>query len=97
MIVTSRASNFPAYIPTLELGALGEDEATEFLVERTQGQARPSRPTTQLERASSRGSLAAWRSAWSRPAPISHRQRIGFARYLALWRGKRDGDAETIR
>ena len=71
VIVTSRASNFPAYIRTLELGALGEDEAARYSWSSGRRASAPSRPTTRLRRASSRASSAAWRSAWSRPAPIS--------------------------
>ncbi len=37
VIVTARASNFPAALPTLELDALDEMSATQFLIERTRG------------------------------------------------------------
>ncbi len=37
VIVTARASNFPAALPTLELDALDEKSAKNFLLERTRG------------------------------------------------------------
>ena len=37
VIVTARASNFPASLPTLELDALDDQSATQFLLERTRG------------------------------------------------------------
>ena len=81
-------SDFPGSLPHLELGVLDAGLRDRLPPGAHAGQARAA-PTTRPRREIAR-ELAASRSGWNRPAPISRRQRIGFARYLVLWREKRE-------
>ncbi len=89
VIVTARASNFPASIRKLELDVLDDDAAVEFLLQRTRG----DRPATDDDAAKARelahelGGLAL---GLEQAGAYIARQRIGFKRYLQLWREKRD-------
>ena len=89
VIVTARASNFPGSIRKLSLDALDEDAATEFLLERTRDDraAAPDDVTQARELAHELGGLAL---GLEQTGAYIARQHIGFARYLKLWREKRD-------
>ena len=84
VIVTARASNFPAALPTLELEALDEESATQFLLERTRGkrvEAADDEPRAH-EIARELGGLAlGLEQAGAYIAKLC----IPFARYLKLW------------
>ena len=80
---------------TLELDVLDEDAATAIPAG---AHARRSRRRARRRGAGardSRANSAASRSGSNRPAPISRAERIGFARYLKLWREKRAERART--
>ena len=83
VIVTARAANFPPAIRKLELHALGEDAATQFLLDRTAND-RSQRPERCGAGADTcRASSAASRSGWSRRARIS---RPSASASPAIWR-----------
>jgi tetratricopeptide (TPR) repeat protein len=89
VIVTARAANFPASIRKLSLDALNEDAATEFLLERTRNDRASAGDDAAQARALAHelGGLAL---GLEQAGAYIARQHIGFARYLALWREKRD-------
>ena len=89
VIVTARAANFPASIRKLALDALDEGAATEFLLERTRDNRAPAPDDADRARelAHELGGLAL---GLEQAGAYIARQRIGFARYLMLWREKRD-------
>ncbi len=89
VIVTARASNFQASLPTLELDVLENGAAVEFLLQRTRGKrAVAANDEAQArELAHELGGLAL---GLEQAGAYIARQRIGFARYLALWREKRE-------
>jgi tetratricopeptide (TPR) repeat protein len=89
VIVTARAANFPASVRKLALDALDESAATEFLLERTRGKRAPAGDDEAQARelAHELGGLAL---GLEQAGAYIARQRIGFARYLTLWREKRD-------
>ena len=89
VIVTARASNFPASLRKLELDMLDEDAATAFLMERTRDERAPAGDDADKARelAHELGGLAL---GLEQAGAYIARQRIGFARYLALWREKRE-------
>ena len=70
VVVTARASNFPAGVRKLEVSTLDENAAAQFLLDRTDAD-RSKRKDDQALARSWRGSLAALRSGWSRRARIS--------------------------
>ena len=88
-IVTARVSNFPASLPTLELDVLEDDAAVEFLLQRTRGKRAPAADDEAQARelAHELGGLAL---GLEQAGAYIARQRIGFARYLMLWREKRE-------
>ena len=89
VIVTARASNFPAALPTLELDALGEESATQFLLERTRGKRVEAADdeTRASEIARELGGLAlGLEQAGAYIAKLC----IPFARYLKLWSENRE-------
>jgi tetratricopeptide (TPR) repeat protein len=89
VIVTARASEFPASIKTLELGVLAPEPATVFLMERTQDK----RAVASDDKAEARAlaeELGGLALGLEQAGVYIARQRIGFARYLALWREKRE-------
>lgn len=89
VIVTARVSNFQASLPTLELDVLEDGAAVEFLLQRTRGKrALAANDEAQArELAHELGGLAL---GLEQAGAYIARQRIGFARYLMLWREKRD-------
>ena len=89
VIIAARASEFPASLRTLELGTLDAAPATQFLLERTEGKraTAPDDAAQARELADELGGLAL---GLEQAGAYIARQRIGFARYLALWREKRE-------
>jgi hypothetical protein len=67
VVVTARASNFPAFVRKLEVATLEEDAAAQFLFDRTEARAR----TIGRLPVAWRGNSAALRWGWNRPAHIS--------------------------
>ena len=88
VIVTARAANFPASLRKLELDVLDEDAATAFLVERTRGDRAPAGDDAEKAREIARelGGLAL---GLEQAGAYIAAERIGFARYLKLWRESR--------
>ena len=88
VIVTARASNFPASLRKFELDILDEDAATQFLLERTAEDRERAKDDEAQARALARdlGGLAL--GLEQAGAQIAT-DRIGFARYLKLWNEKR--------
>ena len=89
VIVTARAANFPPAIRKLELHALGEDAATQFLLDRTADDRSQAQDDAELARSLPRelGGLAL---GLEQAGAHIATERIGFARYLALWNAARD-------
>jgi hypothetical protein len=89
VIVTARASNFPASIRKLSLDALDEDSATEFLLERTRDDRAPAGDDEAQAReiAHELGGLAL---GLEQAGAYIAKQRVSFARYLKLWTENRD-------
>jgi tetratricopeptide (TPR) repeat protein len=88
VIITGRIANFPAGVRKLELGVLDIEAAAEFLLERTADYRRVFINDEKLARELARelGGLAlGLEQAGAYIATL----RIGFARYLALWKEKR--------
>jgi len=85
VIVTARASNFPASLRKLELDVLDEDAATEFLLERTRDDRARGGDDQERAREIARelGGLAL---GLEQAGAYIATERIGFARYLNLWR-----------
>jgi hypothetical protein len=89
VIVTARAANFPGAIRTVELDALDEGAATQFLLDRTA----EKRETATDDAAQARtlahelGGLAL---GLEQAGAHIATERIGFARYLKLWNENRD-------
>ncbi len=90
LIVTARAANFPPAIGKLELGVLSEDDATQFLLDRTEGDRSKAPDDAALARtiAAELGGLAL---GLEQAGAHIATERIGFAHYLALWTAARDG------
>ena len=90
VIITGRSANFSAAVRKLELGVLDSDAASAFLLERTQDDRDRSANDATLARdlATELGGLAL--GLEERAGAYIAAERIGFARYLALWREKRE-------
>ena len=88
VIATARASNFPASVRKLELDVLDEDSAMEFLLERTADDRDKATDDQQRARelAHELGGLAL---GLEQAGAYIATERIGFARYLTLWRDSR--------
>ena len=91
VVITARASNFPAGVLAVELGALDEDAATAFLLDRTRG--KRAEATEDAERARELahelGGLAL--GLEQAGAYIAAKPRlVSFAGYLKLWRDNRE-------
>ena len=89
VIVTARAANFPAPIRKLELSALSEDAATQFLLERTENDRNKAPDDAALARRLAR-ELGGLPLGLEQAGAHIATERIGFARYLALWDEARD-------
>ena len=89
VIVTARASNFPAALATLELDALDENSATQFLLERTRGKRVEAADdeTRAHEIAHELGGLAL---GLEQAGAYVSELRIPFSRYLKLWTENRE-------
>ncbi len=87
-IVTGRAANFPASVRKLELGVLDKAASVAFLLERTDEDRARSIDDAKLaqELAGELGGLAL---GLEQAGAYIATERIGFARYLELWREKR--------
>jgi len=88
VIVTGRAGNFPASLRKLELGVLDTLASVAFLMERTDDDRARSPDDAKLaqELAGELGGLAL---GLEQAGAYIAAERIGFARYLELWREKR--------
>jgi hypothetical protein len=88
VIVTGRAGNFPASLRKLELGVLDQPASVAFLMERTDADRARSPDDAKLaqELAVELGGLAL---GLEQAGAFIATERIGFARYLELWREKR--------
>ncbi len=88
VVVTGRAGNFPASLRKLELGVLDTPASVAFLLERTEDYRAHSPEDAKLaqELAGELGGLAL---GLEQAGAYIATERIGFARYLKLWREKR--------
>jgi tetratricopeptide (TPR) repeat protein len=88
VIVTGRIANFPASIRKFELGVLDMPASVAFLLERTEEDRTHSPDDAKLaqELAGELGGLALGLEQAGAYIAV---ERIGFARYLSLWREKR--------
>jgi tetratricopeptide (TPR) repeat protein len=89
VVITARASNFPAFVRKLEVSTLDEGAAAQFLLDRTDADRSKSKDDTALARTLARelGGLAlGLEQAGAHVAT----DRIGFARYLKLWSDTRE-------
>ena len=89
VIITARASNFPASLRKLELGVLDDDAATEFLLERTRDDRNMAGDDAAQARELGR-ELGGLVLGLEQAGAYIASQRIGFARYLSLRREKRE-------
>ena len=89
VIVTSRASNFPASLPTLELDALDDNSATQFLIERTRGK-RVEAADDAVQAAVLAHELGGLALGLEQAGAYIAKLRIPFARYLKLWTENRE-------
>ena len=89
IIVTARASNFPAGFRKLEVSTLDENAAAQFLLDRTDADRSKSKDDTALARTLARelGGLAL---GLEQAGAHIATDRIGFARYLKLWSESRE-------
>ena len=89
VVVTARASNFPAFVRKLEVSTLDEDAAAQFLLDRTDADRSKSKDDTALARTLARelGGLAL---GLEQAGAHIATDRIGFARYLKLWSESRE-------
>jgi tetratricopeptide (TPR) repeat protein len=88
VVVTGRAGNFPASLRKLELGVLDRPASVAFLLERTDTDRAHALDDAKLaqELAGELGGLAL---GLEQAGAYIATERIGFARYLKLWRSKR--------
>jgi tetratricopeptide (TPR) repeat protein len=89
VVVTARASNFPAGVRKLEVSTLHENAAAQFLLDRTEADRSKSKDDTALARtlAHELGGLAL---GLEQAGAHIATDRIGFARYLKLWSESRE-------
>jgi NB-ARC domain/Domain of unknown function (DUF4062) len=89
VVITARASNFPAGVRKLQVSTLDENAATQFLLDRTEADRSKSTDDTALARTLARelGGLAL---GLEQAGAHIATDRIGFARYLKLWSDSRD-------
>ena len=89
VVVTARASNFPASVQKLQVPTLDENAAAQFLLDRTDADRSKSRDDAALARTLARelGGLAL---GLEQAGAHIATDRIGFARYLKLWSESRE-------
>ncbi|HWY84922.1 MAG TPA: FxSxx-COOH system tetratricopeptide repeat protein [Roseiarcus sp.] len=89
VVVTARASNFPAGVRKLEVSTLDEKAAAQFLLDRTEADRSKSKDDTALalDLARELGGLAL---GLEQAGAHIATDRIGFARYLKLWSDSRE-------
>jgi tetratricopeptide (TPR) repeat protein len=89
VVVTARASNFPAGVRKLEVSTLDENAAAQFLLDRTDADRSKTKDDTALARTLARelGGLAL---GLEQAGAHIATDRIGFARYLKLWSESRE-------
>jgi tetratricopeptide (TPR) repeat protein len=89
VVITARASNFPAGLRKLEVSTLDENAATQFLLDRTDAHRSKSKDDAALARTLARelGGLAL---GLEQAGAHIATDRIGFARYLRLWSDSRN-------
>ena len=89
VVVTARASNFPAGVRKLEVSTLDENAAAQFLLDRTEADRSKSKDDAALARTLARelGGLAL---GLEQAGAHIATDRIGFARYLKLWSESRE-------
>jgi tetratricopeptide (TPR) repeat protein len=89
IVITARASNFPAGVQKLEISTLDENAAAQFLLDRTDGDRSNSKDDPALARTLARelGGLALGLEQAGAQIATDH---IGVARYLKLWSESRD-------
>lgn len=88
VLITGRTPHFSAAVETLELDALPLEDAASFLLEGTKKREKSASDAAMArELAAELGRLAL---ALAQAAAYIDRQRIGFARYLKLWREARE-------
>jgi tetratricopeptide (TPR) repeat protein len=88
VVVTGRAGNFPASLRKLELGALDRPASVAFLLERTDDD-RAHAPDDAKRAHELAGELGDLALGLEQAGAYIATERIGFARYLSLWRDKR--------
>ena len=89
VVITARASNFPAGVRKLEVSTLDENAAAQFLLDRTDADRSKSKDDAALARTLARelGGLAL---GLEQAGAHIATDRIGFARYLKLWSESRE-------
>ena len=89
VVITARASNFPAGVRKLEVSTLDENAAAQFLLDRTDADRSKSKDDIALARELARelGGLAL---GLEQAGAHIATDRIGFARYLKLWSESRE-------
>jgi tetratricopeptide (TPR) repeat protein len=89
IVITARASNFPANVRKLEVSTLDENAAAQFLLNRTDADRIKSKDDAALARTLARelGGLAL---GLEQAGAHIATDRIGFARYLKLWSESRE-------
>jgi tetratricopeptide (TPR) repeat protein len=88
VIVTGRAGNFPASLRKLELGVLDQAASVAFLLERTDADRAHFADDAKLAQALA-DELGGLALGLEQAGAYIATERIGFARYLRLWREKR--------
>ncbi len=89
VVITARASNFPAGTRKFQVSTLGESAAAQFLLDRTEADRSKSKDDAALALRLARelGGLALGLEQAGAHIATDH---IGFARYLTLWSESRD-------
>jgi tetratricopeptide (TPR) repeat protein len=88
VVVTGRAGNFPASLRKLELGVLDRPASVAFLLERTDAD-RARSPDDEKLAEELAGELGGLALGLEQAGAYIAAERIGFERYLKLWRDKR--------
>ena len=97
VIVTARASNFPASLRKLELDVLDEDAATRISAGAHARRSHARRPTTTEQAREIARELGGLALGLEQAGAYIATERIGFARYLKLWRESREKAARLVR